>query len=584
MKRIVFYINLIVLALLSACAQFETVPDKTVYSNMFPQELSRSQYYSDLGIGFYNESQWGKAVEYFKLSLLHDEENETAKYWLAKSYYQRQQLSLALTEVENFNFSSHLKYSVLQLQSDIYEKSQSFEKVILVNREMFHSKGDVSCLWKIFQMNFELGQFEEALANLHEIEKVDANLFNVHLARYTVYEKQNDLELAEAELLLAQKEKPYEEMTLNKLASIYQREAKWVQLYEVTQKYSRLHPFNFEISEKLSYAAIQLSKYDEALDELKKQKQVAKNDISLDFKIAHVLFLKKEFNKAEDLYAELYDLTKSDQSVYFISQIHLQQNDLSSAVNSLESLASWSEFYVNAQIQLAKLEWRENKNDFALNRLRRAQLLRPDSAELYYEYGQLLIWSNRYVEAIALIEQGIRSFPKNENLRIQAAYIHFKMNNMPSFQYSIEKAKELNPNNPEIYSTLAELWYEKEKPYSEIEYLTEKAVSLKSRNKSMKPLLAWALLKQDKLQRAVKMFEEFYDQNPNEPFYAEALTEVYNKSLLANKEIEYFKKAMALKSNQLLKSDFKFFKSEIQDEKTNPDGTPVRLPASLEAQ
>ncbi|MEQ1666576.1 MAG: hypothetical protein ABL927_14525, partial [Bdellovibrionales bacterium] len=72
-----------------------------------------------------------------------------------------------------------------------------------------------------------------------------------------------------------------------------------------------------------------------------------------------------------------------------------------------------------------------------------------------------------------------------DKLRILAAYIHFKMNNMKSFKRQIETAQKLNPENSEIYSVLAELWYEKKKPYSELEYLAQKALELKTKNKNI---------------------------------------------------------------------------------------------------
>ena len=241
----------------------------------------------------------------------------------------------------------------------------------------------------------------------------------------------------------------------------------------------------------MSQACIQTRKFDEAIAELKKQKEFDPTSVGIEFKIAHVLFLKRDFINAEELYSELYQLTKSDQSVFYISQIHLLQNDLETAASSLESLVSWSEYYPAAQVQLARLEWKNNEHDLAINRLRRAQLLRPDSLEVYQEYGQYLIWNKNYVESIALVEQGMRAYPQDDKLRILAAYVHFKLNNMRSFKKEIEIAQSINPSNSEIYAVMSELWYEKNKSHSELEYLARKAIELDTKNKNVKPLLAW---------------------------------------------------------------------------------------------
>jgi tetratricopeptide (TPR) repeat protein len=286
---------------------------------------------------------------------------------------------------------------------------------------------------------------------------------------------------------------------------------------------------------------------------------------------------------AEELYNELYAITKSDQSVFYISQIHLAQNDLGQAASALEGLASWSEYYPTAQVQLARLEWKNNQTDFAMNRLRRAHHLRPDSLELYQEYGQYMIWSKKYVEALALIEQGIRSYSKDDKLRLQAAYIHFKMGNMKSFKRQVEIAQKLNPTNSEIYAVLAELWYERKKPYTELEFLAQKAVDLNTKNKNIKPLLAWAMLQQDKLTEAVKLFEDFYDQNPNELFYAESLAEIYRRNVLATKKAEFSQKAAVLQADAKIQSELDYFRFQSQDERLKTDGNGnSRLPASLD--
>ena len=580
MKKI--FSILVLGSLVWGCASAPVIPEKTIYSDLFPQQSSRSDYYKDVGLGYLNDSNYDKAVEYFKLALLHNPDNKDSRYWLSVSFHKKNQNNLALIELEKLDAVNSLEYARLKLVSDIYESADSFEKVIAVNEKLFEMQRENFPLWKIYQMNLNLKRADAAMANLASLEKNGEEPFRVHLGRYEVLQRQSQYELALIELQQAEQAKPFDLMTMKKMTSIQFELHKWPELYALGTKFSKYHPYDLDVSERLSQACIKTAQYDDAIAELKKQKEYYPDSVGIEFKIAHVLFLKRDFVNAEDLYKELYEITKSDQSVFYISQIHLAQNDIGQASSSLESLASWSEYYPTAQVQLARLEWKNNQVDFALNRLRRAHQLRPDSLELYQEYGQYMIWSKRYVESMALIEQGVRSFPQDDKLRILAAYVHFKMNNMRSFQKQIETAQKLNPENSEIYSVLAELWYEKKKPYAELEYLANKAIELKTKNKNIKPLLAWALLQQDKMAGAVKLFEEFYDADPNEVFFAESLADIYQRNVLTSKNQEFQQKASALQADAKIKSEFDYFKFQSQQERLQTDSNGNRLPASLE--
>lgn len=572
---------LLLSSLVWGCASTPVIPEKTVYSDLFPQNSTRTEYYKDVGLGFLNDNNYDKAVEYFKLSLLHNPNNNDSRYWLSVSFFKKNQNNLALIELEKLD-AANLEYPRLKLVSDIYESADSFEKVIAVNQRLYVLGKENFPLWKIYQMNLNMKRLDQAMLNLASLEKNGEEAFRVHLGRYEVLQRSNQYELALIELQHAERAKPFDLTTMKKMTSIQYELRKWQELYVLGTKFSKYHPYDLDVSERLSQACIRIGAYDEAIAELKKQKEIFPDSVGIEFKIAHVLFLKRDFSNAEEMYKELYEITKSDQSVFYISQIHLAQNDIGEASSTLENLASWSEYYPTAQVQLARLEWKNNQSDFALNRLRRAHQLRPDSLELYQEYGQYMIWSKRYVESIALIEQGIRSYPQDDKLRILAAYIHFKMSNMKSFKRQIELAQKLNPENSEIYSVLAELWYDKKKPYSELEYLAQKALELKTKNKNIKPLLAWALLRQDKMAGAVKLFEEFYDAEPNEVFFAESLAEIYQRNVLTSKNQEFQQKASALQADAKIKSEFDYFKFQSQQERLQTDSNGNRLPASLD--
>ena len=109
------------------CAQAPAIPEKTIYSDLFPQQETRTGYYRDVGLGYLNDNNYDKAVEYFKLSLLHDPANSDARYWLSVSFHKKNQNNLALIELEKLGDVTQFEYARLKLVSDIYESAESFE-------------------------------------------------------------------------------------------------------------------------------------------------------------------------------------------------------------------------------------------------------------------------------------------------------------------------------------------------------------------------------------------------------------------------------------------------------------------------
>lgn len=565
------------------------VAKKTVYSDLYPQSLSRSEYYEHMGQDYFHQNEFENAIEMFRLSLLHKPENNSARFSLAKTYAQTEQNHLAMIELEKY-FSVYQNFSGMtdqdmNLISEIYEKSNSFEKLIEIQQSYFEKSGSVWALWQIYQNQSRLKQWPQALMTLDKIENAGAqssDSYQIYLARADIYQLQKNWDLALVNLNLADQSRPLNEFVSRKKIQLLFEIKNWQALNSEAQKYNKYQNYNLDISEKFSYSAIQTADYDLALMELKKQKKLYPESIGLEFKIAHVLFLKKDYKTAQQAYADLYELTGSDQSVFYLAQIHMINTKFDKAANQLELLMAESEYYATAQIQLARLEWKNNSRDLALNRMRKAHQLRPDTLELYQEYAQYLIWTKNYVESTALLEKANQYFPKDDQLKLLSAYNHFKLNNKYKFNQDIKSAIALNPKNSEIYSVLSELWYEKRKSASEIQFLTEKALALNTTNKNIKPLLAWALLQQDQLTKSVALFEEFYDQNPNELFYAESLAEIYARNSLPIKMTDYQEQVAALILQNRFKNELDFFSNQKQIQKTDSQNVKTRLPAGLE--
>jgi hypothetical protein len=107
-------------------------------------------------------------------------------------------------------------------------------------------------------------------------------------------------------------------------------------------------------------------------------------------------------------------------------------------------------------------------------------------------------------------------------------------------------------------------------------------MELKSQNKNLKPLLAWAMLDQNRSSEAIAVFEEYYEENPNEYYYIKTLAEIYHHGHITAKATAFNKVAQFLEAESGLREKLT---DQIQKKPSMLDGvdpSSLRRPASLD--
>ncbi len=558
---------------------------RTVTSDIFPSGITRSEYYRDLGWGYYLDGKTTEAIELYRLSLLHDPKNILAKIQLSDAFRKEKIEHLAsaeLTEVLKIEPNNAL---ALRKLGDLYLDTKIYSKALLIYNQLVNTNPlDEKALWAIFYIHKLEQTYDKALLQLQKIEKInEISELSLQLAvaeKASIYRLQKNWIEEQKYLILANQLKPnfYENITL--LSDSYFRDKNWQAAQIILQRFSDTNDFNFEISEKLAFASIQLQNYDVALREYSKQRPWIYDPLIIDLKTAHVYFLMKNYKVAEEKYLKFLSVRNDDEAKYYLSKIYQLTDRQDDSVDLLAQLEPISEYYGESQIELADFDKKHGEFDLAINRLRKAHMKRPDLLVLYKSYADLMIENKRYVESIALIEQGIGFYPNDEELRFKMAFIHYRLNNQKSFKKQLAKAIEINPQNSGIYAGLAELWYVKGKAPSDVEYFVRKAMQMKSTNQNLKPLLSWALMEQNKSAEAIAVFEDYYDQNPNEHFYVKTLADIYRLGHVTTKAESFAKVAAVLDVNTSLKQ--KLLDKILSGPAILEPSNNSRMPASLE--
>ncbi len=581
-----YLLTLISAIFLAGCTHTQPRSPRTLTSDLFPNKITRTEYYRELAWGYDREGKIPEAIELYRLSLMHDPKNIKARLQLADSFRKEKIDHLASAQLSEVLRMEPGNVTALRKLGDLYLDTQIYSKAMAVYTELLKvNPADEKSMWAVYFIYKLDRNYTSALVALEKIEAVNKTFSSqiaVSSEKASIYRFQKNWLKEKKYLITANSLQPNNFAYVTLLADSYFGFKEWQAAAEILQRYTDTNDFNFEISEKLAFVSLQTQAYEVALREYYKQRPFTFDSFMTNMKIAHTYFLMKDYKLAEEKYLYLLEARDDDEAKYFLSKVYQLTDREAPAVALLSDFGPISEYYGESQMEVAEIQKKNGQIDAAVNRLRHAHTKRPDLLVLSKGYADMLIQNNRYVESVALLEQGIGFHPNDEELRLKIAFVHYRLNNPRSFKKQLTKAMQINPNNAEIYSGLAELWYVKGKKPADVEYFVTKAMSLKSKSKNLKPLLAWALLEQNKAVEAIAIFEEYYEENPQEYFYVKSLADIYRYGRVSTKAEQFQNVAAALGADSIIKDRLL---NKILSEPTVVDPTQqnkVRMPASME--
>lgn len=541
------------------CAIQGAKPDfvQTVSSDLYPLEMSRDHYYEEMGLGYSQDQQSLKAVENFRLALLHNPQRASARIALAAEYRKLEMNQLAVSELQEVLKVQPNNIKTLMLLGEVYLSAQIFLKAKEVFKQVVQldPKND-EAKWFLFYVARLEDDDVNAQKNLNAIFETDSNRVQLILEKALLAKRQHKSVEYATWIQKAYQLDPHHKNVSLEMAAFYEGQADFDSALVVLKHFAEAHDFDFSISQGLVYAAVQCENFDLALSELAQQKRFFPDLVEIDLRKAHVYFLKSDLQLAKEEYIQILDRhPEVEEARFYLSQIFIYLNQPDEAKPLLAEFKASSEFFAEARVWLANQERKSGNTELALQMLDRALMQRPDQFVIYKDYADLLVQKKKYKKAISLLKSGVDFFPRSEELRFLLSMAYLQTGNKEAFQSSLEAALQMNPENAEIYSSLAEFWYQKKSSPKEVEAFARKALAYKTKNRNVKPLLAWALYTQDPSTKLLALFEKFYEENPNQAFFAEVLAKIYEASDIPLKAQEMNLQAQRLQNRSRLQSE-----------------------------
>jgi tetratricopeptide (TPR) repeat protein len=191
-----------------------------------------------------------------------------------------------------------------------------------------------------------------------------------------------------------------------------------------------------------------------------------------------------------------------------------------------KSLYGWT-----ARLRIAASLHALDRTDEAIVELKEMASQRPDRPQPLVELGDLLRQKQRYAEAAAAYDGAIERIGKPESRHWSLFYsrgiAYERSGDWPKAEADLEKALELQPDQPLVLNYLGYSWVDKGMRLAEAFRMIERAVQLRPNDGYIVDSLGWAHYQRGEYGEATRWLEHAIELKPQDPTINDHLGDVY---------------------------------------------------------
>ena len=213
---------------------------------------------------------------------------------------------------------------------------------------------------------------------------------------------------------------------------------------------------------------------------------------------AFAVYQRKDYNKSASKYLETYNLLKAIGTddklyLYYTAISYTLANKKAEAIAVYSDLIKGGYTGVSTQYFATDVKTGQvqafDKNSYELikktgsKEYKDLKIEQTPSVELelYETYAGLLLETERYEEAVALTEKGLKKFPKSNRLSQIQGNAYYKSGKTEQFIHNLKQQLTSNPNDKEAWYNLGYLQSQDEKTLVEAEKSFNKALEIDSK-------------------------------------------------------------------------------------------------------
>ena len=294
-------------------------------------------------------------------------------------------------------------------------------------------------------------------------------------------------------------------------AGLLASQGKQTQRAEYISNYVIQHPKTLGM--RINHAAelTRQQRYDDALKVMQAVLKDAPNDLS-SLRYAAALAEQLEQTRLAKRYLSkaLRNAPDDDEVRWSLARIAVNQQDYPRAAQ-LFSEISRADYFFQAQLQLANVQFYTHDLDYALNTL---GLLTSDTEAQFVDIAlmrqTLLVRAHDYQRALGAINEAIVYLPKELELRYARALIAVELRQIVIAEADFRMVVAANPQHANALNAFGYALTEQTNRYDEARQFIEQALSLRPNDAHILDSMGWVIYRQNDLSTAVDFLSQAY--------------------------------------------------------------------------
>ncbi|MFM8269584.1 MAG: tetratricopeptide repeat protein [Pseudomonadota bacterium] len=396
-------------------------------------------------------------------------------------------------------------------------------------------------------LDAEGGKVLEGIETLSRV--IEQNPENVMALFYRarMYIEQDNVEKAKADLDKALALKPSFVEAGSALGLIYEKLNDNEQAIKV---YSRIQGEG-SYKKRLAQLYLQNGQTDKALQELLEYEKGEPDDYTARVKIGLIYFEKKNLSSARKVFEGILKEESGAENVrFYLAWVLEEMKQFNDSLKEFRKVTKDSTLYKESALHIGFILKEQKKYDEGLKFSKKLMESDPEEESYYDMHAAFFEAKKEYSKSLAVIDKGLKAFPKSEKLLYFKGVLLEKTGDKPGAISSMKQIINLNPENYHALNFVAYLFADLGENLDEAETYVRKAMSLKPNDGFIEDSLGWILFKKGKLKDAQEVLERAAALQPDEAIILEHLGDVYEKQKEYAKAKEFYKKAAELAQNK----------------------------------
>lgn len=517
--------------------------------------FSRTQadYYFSLGEAYSNEGNVSKSIEAFKSVLIYDPQSTTVMIRLASEYVKNGMLTEAIDQALSAQKLDSKNTDIGLFLGGIYSGIKAYDKAI-EQYEKTHTLNPnlAEPLIYLGAIYSEKDNFEQSIKYFSKVLKIK-NYQNQHLPYYylgRVFLEKGNLKEALTKFNASLKLKPDFTEAILALASLHVEMKKPEEAIKILVKFQKTKGPHPKVSEMLANLYIDSKQLDLAYQQLEVVESISDDPLNVKMKMAFLLIQKKMNTLAAQKLEEiLTEVPESEKIHFYLAVVYADAKEYSKALEHFLKVPAHSSYYADAITQSAYIYKLSQKNDKAMDLIKKSLELRNDIPELYSLYAGLLDENQKYSQAHDLLKKAIEIFPENTQIHFYYGAISEKLGNTKNLISSMKKVLSLDPKHTQAMNYLAFTWAESNENLDEAETLAKNALTQEPKDGFIMDTLGWVYYKKRQFNLALKYTEAAFKVQNKVSVIAEHLGDIHLQLSSAEKAKHFYTKALELEED-----------------------------------